>query len=394
MRHFSFFLLIFVLLLVSLTLVQAEEKRVIQGVEYLAQSETKGSVHIKISDNDVTPLYSHLGGKFPRIVFDFKETVYETANKINVVQPALLSAIRFGLHKDPLKTRVVMDLSGICRLEKPTIGKNESGFEIFLNCQPDVDTATQTKEAVTGKLTAATGAGQGQNDVSASVPRDSSEKKKEEMVSVKEQIENQDITAEKGGSPSPVEKNSQDSDEIQSVTVSEKNVVDVAHASVDEKVVTSIVPADSKPAGEKARESQAAEAKGAESVISSSPVVEEKKFELTEIAFSRLEDKDEEIVLFYLDGFKPPVISALEEGRLLVVCDFKNTRLHQSVGPTIPTYGNYIEKITTVVSEKGDSLKVTLELAPENDYDLRQTFYKTDNVFSLVVTKADQLVKE
>ena len=345
MRHFSFFLLMFSFLLLSVNLVQAEEKKVIKAVEYIAQSETNGVVIIEIADNNVTPVLSQIGGKSPRIVLDFKETRYRTSNKVNIDQPALASSIRFGLHNKPLKTRMVIDLSGSCKLKKPEVKRVEKGFEVDLQCQ-------ENKEAI-------------------SLPKDVVGDKKSQ-VSVAEEV----------------------AEEKQEKAVEEKAEVKPA------KDLATVIPDVNKPVSGKNVEKAAEEAvetlilEPEEGAVVSSSAKEEKQFDLSEIAFSRLEEKDEEVVLFYLDGFNPPVVSAVEKDILQVVCEFKNTTLSSGVHRLIETYGIYIKEITSSVQEGDGSLKVVLDLAADNDYDLQQTFYKNDNVFSLVITKAKQSTEQ
>lgn len=95
-----------------------------------------------------------------------------------------------------------------------------------------------------------------------------------------------------------------------------------------------------------------------------------------------------EMIFFRLNGFFPPSVSAVESGNPEVVCDFANTAQREGIKPVIEAKGAYVQKIITNRNSK--RVRVTLQLSPGRDYDLRQVFFKEDNLFVLVVNAMDE----
>lgn len=91
-----------------------------------------------------------------------------------------------------------------------------------------------------------------------------------------------------------------------------------------------------------------------------------------------------EMIFFHLNGFYPPNVSALEGKVPQVVCEFANMAKDDKIKPMIETRGAYVQKIETKVG-KDQQIRVILSLTPHRDYDLRQVFFKEDNLFVLVV---------
>jgi hypothetical protein len=108
---------------------------------------------------------------------------------------------------------------------------------------------------------------------------------------------------------------------------------------------------------------------------------------LLEITYENNSSKGE-MIFFRLNGFFPPSVSAVESGNPEVVCDFANTAQKEGIKPVIETNGAYVQKILTDKNSKG--VRVTLQLNPGRDYDLRQVFFKEDNLFVLVVNALDE----
>jgi hypothetical protein len=110
---------------------------------------------------------------------------------------------------------------------------------------------------------------------------------------------------------------------------------------------------------------------------------------LLDITFDNVYAKSGEMVLFKLNDFHPPTVSAVEKGTPRIVCDFPNTRLADAVPQNIDADGTFVDKIKVVSGDSTDQLKVVLELLPGNDYDLQQVFFKEDNLFVLIINNLE-----
>ena len=108
--------------------------------------------------------------------------------------------------------------------------------------------------------------------------------------------------------------------------------------------------------------------------------------QLLEISFDDSSNRGE-MVLFHLNDFYPPTVSALEKGRPRVQCDFMEMGLGDAVQENIFANGKYVERIRTTKHKTPDKVQVILDLAPDRDYDLQQVFFKNDNLFVLIVNE-------
>jgi hypothetical protein len=105
---------------------------------------------------------------------------------------------------------------------------------------------------------------------------------------------------------------------------------------------------------------------------------------ILEISFDASASRGE-MVLIRLNVFKPPTVSAIEKERPRVVCDFPAMHLGAKVQEVISAKGKYIERIDIARNQDTGTVRVILELSPDRDYDLRQVFFKNDNLFVLIV---------
>lgn len=108
--------------------------------------------------------------------------------------------------------------------------------------------------------------------------------------------------------------------------------------------------------------------------------------QLLEVSFDDSSNRGE-MVLFHLNDFFPPTVSAIEKNNPRVLCDFKNMRLSKDVQTKIDANGKYVEGIRTAYHEDKDKVRVVLDLSPDRDYDLQQVFFKNDNLFVLIVNE-------
>jgi hypothetical protein len=107
---------------------------------------------------------------------------------------------------------------------------------------------------------------------------------------------------------------------------------------------------------------------------------------LLEITFDDSSDRGE-TVLFRLNDFHPPTVSAIEKESPRIFCDFMAMNLGPNVQKTILAKSKYIERIRTARHQDPDKVRVILELSPGRDYDLQQIFFRKDNLFVLVVNE-------
>jgi AMIN domain len=108
--------------------------------------------------------------------------------------------------------------------------------------------------------------------------------------------------------------------------------------------------------------------------------------QLLEVSFDDSSNRGE-MVLFHLNDFFPPTVSAIEKNNPRVLCDFQNMRLSGDVQKTINAGGKYVENIRTAYHVDKNKVRVVLDLSPDRDYDLQQVFFKNDNLFVLIVNE-------
>lgn len=388
MKHLSFFILLSFFLTFTAGSLVAEEKKSIDGAIYVAQSDTSGGIKLSMNTS-VLPRVSQLGGESPRIILDFDETVYHTPNKINVVENPLVRSLRFGLHQEPLKTRMVIDLVGSCKIKKPIITEEESGVLILLNCQEDL-TENKTNEILR--------AAEKKKIVNMPSPAQQVGMKGFSVIvenNIEEPLQQGDAAQEEtnGTTTKNTEEPAQkDAIITKDEAVDDRPVQDAVSADIDiDEPIDILVLEPKQEALAETEEKLTPEvSEGQEVKNSETNQLDSKKLnkhlQLFEISYNRVEERDEELVLFYLNDFSPPHVSAVEEGKLQVVCDFDQVDLGEHVEKFIKADGKYVISITSFEEVVPQKVRVLIELSIEHDYDLQQIFYKNDNVFSLIIT--------
>ncbi|MCK5516758.1 MAG: AMIN domain-containing protein [Desulfobulbaceae bacterium] len=115
---------------------------------------------------------------------------------------------------------------------------------------------------------------------------------------------------------------------------------------------------------------------------------------LLEISFDNSSNKGE-MVIFRLNDFYPPAVSAIEEEETpRVLCDFMDMQLAGEVNREIAAKGKYVQHIRTARHGNPDNIRVILDLSPDKDYDLQQVFFKNDNLFVLIVNELPEVVSD
>ena len=108
--------------------------------------------------------------------------------------------------------------------------------------------------------------------------------------------------------------------------------------------------------------------------------------QLLEITFDDSSNKGE-MVIFRLNDFFPPTVSAIEKETPRVLCDFMDMQLGAEVNKEIFANGKFVERIRTTQHKGPDKVRVSLDLSADRDYDLQQVFFKNDNLFVIIVNE-------
>ncbi|HER62973.1 MAG TPA: AMIN domain-containing protein, partial [Desulfobacteraceae bacterium] len=95
-----------------------------------------------------------------------------------------------------------------------------------------------------------------------------------------------------------------------------------------------------------------------------------------------------EMISFKLNGFHPPVVFGIEEDIPRIVCFFKNATAGSELKDMSTADGRYVKNIKIGRYENPNNIRVVLELAPGNNYDLQQVFFKDDKIFMMIINKA------
>jgi hypothetical protein len=114
---------------------------------------------------------------------------------------------------------------------------------------------------------------------------------------------------------------------------------------------------------------------------------------LTSVIFDKNSNRGE-MVMFRLNKFHPPVVFGLEEKKPRVVCDFQDTAAGERLPENIPADGKFVRGIRISREESGKKIRVVLDLAPSNNYDLQQVFFKNDNLFVLIINTLGSSAKK
>lgn len=107
------------------------------------------------------------------------------------------------------------------------------------------------------------------------------------------------------------------------------------------------------------------------------------------IDFANNLDKGEKLSL-KVENFQPPEIVADEEGTPRIICTFTKATLAGNIPPIIPTKGRFIQLVHIEDDPSTSTIRVTLELTPNRHYDLKQIFFKEENVYVLLINSSGQ----
>ncbi len=339
----SLFFILFTLLGSGIAFGAAVKSPLIETIRFLEKDGVE-TVEVQLSAK-IVPRIFQLAGEKPRIVCDFPETGY--AAKQKSVIPAggdLIQQIRVGRHYEPVaKTRVVIDLN---HAQYNTIEHQFINDGRTLVVQIAGQTATgQERVAVTPRHKDTL------SETGYETKEVSSASSAAETVSLhdQQQAESQNPVPEKEEAP-----------------VSFQGGVDVSEAK----------------AGEIGRTE---EKDYAEVIDKDIPV-------LLKVSYER-STNDKEMVLFRLSGFHPPLVYSRESDDLLVVCDFLDAILGYGIEPLLRTDGKYIDQVRVIKAKEPDKVRVILDLVGGYNYELKQVFFKEDNLFVVIISSLGEKVE-
>ncbi len=186
---------------------------------------------------------------------------------------------------------------------------------------------------------------------------------------------------------STYEKSFSDQSNTLTLTLSSPEVKKVEQEEVKVQAVTEKKVVDVEPEAEKAVPPAAVLQKPAPAPQEETGATgQEGDPQLLEITFDDSSNKGE-MVIFRLNDFFPPTVSAIEKETPRVLCDFMDMQLGADVNKEIFANGKFVERIRTTQHKGPDKVRVSLDLSADRDYDLQQVFFKNDNLFVIIVNE-------
>ncbi len=302
---------------------------VIENVSFQENEDASESVIFALSEAAMPKVFA-LKGEKPRVVFDFVGAgLGKNVSSLTATQGRMVEKIRVGRHAD--KTRVVLDLTGSVKVD----------FE------QDFDPGTNV---LTIRLSS------------------------DELSSMKE-------PSIADSSANDNEATSKDMEEVESFEKHDSPVVQKEDA---------VAEAPSQKDEDTSQEKSTGEDTGATSSTSAEENPLRPEALLSAITFEDTSNKGE-MVLFKLNGFFPPEVTGQEKGTPKVSCVFAGTRIATDLEREQQPNGRFIKRISVEQEDQLAPVRVSLELAPNKNYDLQQVFFKEDNLFVVIVNSYDAL---
>lgn len=343
MNYFLHCILVTTALLLSLVLSPAVLRagyQVLHTIDFEKAGQDE-VVRLQLSSK-IEPTIFEIPGEKPRIVLDFKNTIYPLKKSTTIqADGELISKIRVGRHAEPVaKTRVVMDM---------VVGVDYSFIKEF---------------NVSDK------------SLSVIVSRDATGEIKE-IEPVKPQADGEAFVEDLREPEEPTKQPEEVNDESEPTVESSPDKDLLPLEAIEE---TKSPPSreqirlDESESNNKAL--QPAQPKEPEAV-------------LFDVSYEKTTN-GKEMVLFQLSGFFPPVVYSTEENNLYVVCEFLNVVSAEDLASTVSSGDDYIRSITISEHEEPAKVRVVIELFNTYDYDLKQVFFKEDNLFVIILSRLGQ----
>ena len=294
-------------------------------------------IYLQLS-SEVNPTIFEIPGEKPRIVLDFPDTVYPLGKRTTIpAEGELISQIRVGRHAKPVaKTRVVMDMAvGVNYSFVKEYNVSSKSLRVLIS-QPDhnqQDRQDSVKFPPKGMVD----------------PEDSAEQKRP----VDQQPERRNEAGQALVHPS-------ETDQLHLETIEERG----------------------------SHQSQVAQS--APEVINDNDALEPEKEQKAEIILHEVRyeksNSGKEMIFFRLNGFYPPTVFSSQGSDLYVVCDFLGAVPAAELTGSIASGDDHIQSITITAAEEPARVRVLIELFETLDYDLKQVFFREDNLFVLMLS--------
>jgi hypothetical protein len=310
----------------------------IESISFAKEGNNRESISFKLNGQYIPQMSAIEGNGAPKLVFDFLNTRHSSAVKgIINSQGQLILAIRTGMHSNPQKTRVVVDLA-----DAKGIGYDFS--HEFL--------------------------------------------KKDNVLKIIIFY-----AQEKGGKKPPP--NHKQPHEAQSGAENKINPpASTPKAALPETVIKEDAPVN-EAEGERKNESSSESAFATSTPPESQelPVPSPAQTEIHTISFEHSPETGDSIRM-QVSNFHPPVVFGIEGPQPSIICDFQNTVIGNSIEELLPLQGEYISQIRVLKDMPTQKVRIILELIPNRSYNLKQVFYKEDGLFVLYVKATDAAKKE
>ena len=342
---------------------QPEKGVLLEQISWEARTDSSESLLFKLNSVLIPKIFKIKGEK-PRLVIDFFDTAASpSVKKIDDPGGQLVKSIRIGVHRDPPKTRVVVDL------------KTDQEYEFEV--RPE-EQAKQLVVTLSYQEDSPESAGQPAGSEETADSREAKALPLQVKDSVQQEIDSPPAGEQNG--PAQVA-------EPETGTVPEK---EAAATVVEEKETDEPDQAESSPEPGKESASLPAEERVNQIIANindpkpaaADPILLDVSYESTA--------NDSEMVLFKLNDFYPPIVFGIEKGNPRVVCDFLDTLLAVDIPPVINTNGIFVRKIRTARHPSPEKVRVVLDLVPNKNYDLQQVFFKEDNLFVIIISEFEK----
>ncbi len=352
----------------------------IEEIRFEAHAPGEEQVIFRLNSICIPKVFA-IKGENPRVVFDFPDTTVATGLASTIdAGGRFIRRIRIGLHGEPdPKTRVVLDLVPGAAVEfRQTFDQPQKSLIVSLF-------RAGTNPGTPGGKTSSSTPGTEKKPAPATEKKNTAPSRPQEPPRPGPASTPPPATRQGERQAAPAGQHVQAPSEQKAPAVPSPAPVQPSSGpktAAEATKAPATTPAPARPASPDADNSKQAgsekqQARPTAPAAASRPV-------LRSITFDRSSNRGE-MVLFKLSEFHPPVVFGIEEGLPRVVCDFKGTTAESGVQKKINANGRYVKTIRIGIHRNPDKIRVVLDLAPNNNYDLQQVFFKDDNLFVIII---------
>jgi len=335
----------------------ASERPMLKRITFAQTGQNREEIVFQLNGTYIPKTFA-IKGKKPRVVFDFYGVgqAFSVPNTITA-DGQYVEQIRIGRHEGPSpKTRVVFDLAPGKKLRFSQEFNREKNT-LTIAVLP-VDEQNQSKPRATIIPAKKTPAVQSARQT-ASPPDRIKQKKTRQTVS--QPKENKPTVVTPKNRPGNVQR--QPVVPAQQTPAAPKIPVENSHNTVTGEDAPADMPSPSvQPSADK----------------------NTKPSFLESVVFDNSSRRGE-MVQFTLTNFHPPKVFGIEEGVPRVVCDFTATQPGKKLPKKIKAHGRWVKTIRIGSHSNPDRVRVVIDLAPNNIYDLQQVFFTEENLFVIIV---------